>query len=121
MVFRFLDKGNLNGPNHLSSAASSSLRKTPLRNSIDSYNRLLEVHRHTIDKIAHEVSRLVCACRQLDGTDWNDYERNSDVIQLGLTGYAVVPVTCNKAEQKNYTAWVRHMPIDMRFCFGKCF
>ena len=74
---------------------TASLRKTPLRNSIDSYNRLLEVHRHTIDKISHEVSRLVCNCQQLDATTWNDYERNSDVIQLGLTGYTVVPVSCN--------------------------
>ena len=74
---------------------------------MDSYSRLLEVHRHTIDKIAHEVSRLVCTCAHLQGTDWNDYERNNDVIQLGVTGYTIVPVTCHKhAEQKNYTAWV---------------
>ncbi|XP_066924742.1 serine-rich adhesin for platelets-like isoform X2 [Clytia hemisphaerica] len=87
--------------------ADSSLRKTPLRNSIDSYNRLLEVHRHTIDKIAFEVSRLVCTCQQLQTTDWNNYERSDDVIQLGVPGYMVVPVTCAKSEQKNYTAWLR--------------
>ena len=93
---------------HQHNKDNSSLRKTPLRGSIDSYNRLLEVHRHTIDKISHEVSRLVCNCQQLNSTTWNDYERNNDVIQLGLTGYTVVPVSCNKAEHKSYTAWVRN-------------
>jgi len=85
---------------------NGSLRKTPLRNSIDSYNKLLEVHRHTIDKIAFEVSRLVCSCDLLYTTGWDDYERSDDVISLGLTRYMAVPVTCAKSDLKNYTAWV---------------
>lgn len=90
---------------------NGSLRRTPLRHSVDSYNNLLEVHRQTIDKIAIEVSRLVCTCEQLQGTSWNDFERKSDVVQLGVECYMVLPVHISKAEQKTYTAWVSFLHI----------
>lgn len=87
---------------------NGSLRRTPLRHSVDSYNKLLEVHRQTIDKIAVEVSRLVCNCEQLHDSSWNDYDRKNDVVQLGVESYMVLPVSSSKVEQKTYTAWVRH-------------
>lgn len=85
--------------------SSSSLRRTPLRRSIDSFNNLLEVHKQTIDKIAFEISRLHCECSSIQQLDWGDFERGDEMIQLGLSQYMIVPVTCAK-EKKNYTAWV---------------
>ena len=90
----------------------SSLRRTPLRASIDSFNKLLEVHKQTIDKIAFEMSNIRCSCKSIQEFTWDDFECNSEIIQLGLNRYIVQPVTDRK-EKKNYTAWVRILKAEL--------
>ncbi|XP_057299738.1 uncharacterized protein LOC130630304 isoform X2 [Hydractinia symbiolongicarpus] len=92
---------------NVTSNKNNSLRRTPLRHSIDNFNKLIELHRQTIEKIAYESSRLHCDCELLIGQQWEDFERSNEMVQLGLTGYMVVPVACPKSSNRAYTAWLR--------------
>ena len=100
-------KGSL--PYDSSSARSTgSLRRTPLRHSVDSFSKLLEVHKQTIEKIATEISSLRCDCDILNDLEWDDFERDEETIQLGLNSYMVVPVTCASklGDKRKFYAWV---------------
>ena len=91
-----------------SSRSTGSLRRTPLRHSVDSYNKLIEVHKQTIDKIAFEIASLRCECESLHELEWDDFERIEEMIQLGLNSYMVVPVKCasKSADKRKFFAWV---------------
>ena len=52
------------------------------------------------------MSKICCSCKSIQDFTWDDFECNSEIIQLGLNRYIVQPVTDRK-EKKTYTAWVR--------------
>ena len=91
-----------------SARSTGSLRRTPLRHSVDSFSKLLEVHKQTVEKIATEISLLRCDCETLKHLKWEDFERNEETIQLGLNSYMVVPVTCGEkvGDKRRFYAWV---------------
>ena len=88
--------------------ASSSLRRTPLRQSCDSYNKLVEVHRQTVEKIAQGAASVRCDCSVLDDCEWEDFQMMDETIPLQVPNYHVVPVMSSKRGNRSqtYTAWV---------------
>ena len=94
---------------------SNCLRRTPLRHADDSYNKIIEVHKQAVEKIARQVSTLHCSCDSLNELGWDDFERKKDPIQLGLSNYIVIPV---KRGDKVYSAWVSFVFLGSLFNYS---
>ena len=81
-------------------------KATALRYSIDSYDKLLEIHRETVEQIASAAS-YACDCNELSDTQWEDYERCGKAINFGIGDYITVPVRLrNNGDNAVYSAWV---------------
>lgn len=73
---------------------------------LDSYDKLLEIHQDTVKQIA-EATVFKCDCKELQGTDWNDFEIRGKMLNYGISSYVTVPVTLRRGGKNDkYTAWV---------------
>ena len=77
-------------------------------NFLESYDKLLEIHQDTVRQIS-EATVFKCDCKQLQGTDWNDFEIRGKMLNYGISSYVTVPVSVKrggKRMEEKYTAWV---------------
>ena len=82
---------------------------------LDSYDKLLEIHQDTVKQIA-EATVFKCDCKDLHGTDWNDFEICGKMLNYGISSYVTVPVAVKrngKRMEDKYTAWVRLLICTM--------
>lgn len=99
---------------------SAKQRDKTLRYSIDSYDKLLEIHRDTVRQIA-EATVFKCDCRELGNTSWNDFEICGKMLNFGISSYVTVPVVVKqngKKSDERFTAWVSdYQSIASLECF----
>eukprot|EP00794_Sanderia_malayensis_P002458 gene2458-2831_t len=88
----------------------SSPSPNTLRYSIDSYDKLMEIHRETVEQIS-EATSFRCDCGQLETKQWRDFKITGKILNFGVGSYVTLPVSLvdggEHGSEATYTAWLR--------------